>query len=185
MIIVGLGNPGVEYENTLHNMGYKVIDAIANKLGKKVNKLECSSLTSIVKNNPKIVLAKPLTYMNNSGEAVKSLLSKYKQEVSDLLVIYDDIDIDRFSVRVRKSGSAGTHNGMRSIIGHIGTGEFTRVRMGVGKGGYDLKDYVLSNIPKDDEKHFSESIEKIADLIIEYMGTGDVDRLLREGNVIK
>ena len=106
MIIVGLGNPGVEYENTLHNMGYKVIDAIANKLGKKVNKLECSSLTSIVKNNPKIVLAKPLTYMNNSGEAVKSLLSKYKQEVSDLLVIYDDIDIDRFSVRVRKSGSA-------------------------------------------------------------------------------
>lgn len=186
MLIVGLGNPGKEYENTFHNMGYLTLDAVAEKLNKRVKKIECSSLISVSEaNGEKLVLAKPITYMNNSGLAVKSLMKKYAVPLEKVLIIYDDIDIPRYSVRVREHGSAGTHNGMRSIVSELNCDVFKRVRMGIGRGEYDLKDYVLSQITPRDMEEFKSRIDKVADLIVDYIKSGDFDRLMREGNVIK
>ncbi len=186
MIIVGLGNPGAKYEGTFHNCGYGVVDALAERLGKKINKIECSSLTSVSeRNGEKLVLAKPTTYMNLSGEAVKSLIGKYGDKAGELIVCYDDVDIERFSVRVRASGSAGTHNGMRNIINLLGREDFTRVRIGIGRPDYDLADYVLSKPTREDEKRFNETFGKVADLLAEYIKTRDFDKFLREGNSIK
>lgn len=183
MIIVGLGNPGKEYEGTLHNMGYGVLDALAEKLGKKINKLECESLTSVFeKNGEKFVLAKPITYMNLSGNAVKSLLGKYGEKAGELLVVYDDIDIPRYSVRIRRNGSAGTHNGMRDIVDALQTEDFKRVRIGIGRPEFDLKDYVLSKPAEPDQKQFKEVFARVADLIWTYAEDGDFDKLMREGN---
>lgn len=186
MIIIGLGNPGEEYADTYHNMGYMVVEKLAELMNKKINRAECSALTTVKENgDEKIVLAKPLTYMNLSGAAVKSLMSKYRQSADEIIVIYDDIDIPRYSVRVREKGSAGTHNGMRNIVSVIGTENFKRIRMGIGREDRELKDYVLGKIPSEDLKAFGETAEKIARLIAEYIKTKDFDRLMREGNSIK
>jgi PTH1 family peptidyl-tRNA hydrolase len=186
MLIVGLGNPTSEYENTFHNMGYKTIDTLANIIGKKIVKSECHSLTAIKDvNGDKIILAKPLTYMNLSGQAVKELMAKYKQTKEDIIIIYDDIDIPRYSVRTRANGSGGTHNGMRNIIELINTNEFKRIRIGIGKNEYDLKDYVLSKIPKEDIATFDKTFEQVSNLLLEYINTRDFDKLLRESNTIK
>ena len=186
MIIVGLGNPGAKYEGTFHNCGYGVVDALAEKLGKRINKIECSSLVSVSESGgEKLILAKPTTYMNLSGKAVKSLISKYDEKGGELIVCYDDIDIDRFSVRVRASGSAGTHNGMRNIISMLGRDDFKRVRIGIGRPDYDLADYVLSKPNKEDEKKFNETFCRVADLLAEYIKTRNFDKFLREGNSIK
>ncbi len=186
MLIVGLGNPGKEYEKTFHNMGFMVVEKLAKEMGKRIIKGECSSLTavkSVGKEN--IILAKPLTYMNLSGQAISSLMKKYNQKDSDLIVIYDDIDIDRFSVRIREKGSGGTHNGMKNIIAVNNTQNFIRVRMGVGRNDYDLKDYVLSKIKKEDYATFEEVTDKVVALLIDYINNRDFERLLREGNGIK
>ncbi len=186
MLIVGLGNPGDEYKDTLHNCGFAVVDALAEKLGKKIEKLECRALTCVTQiNGEKTVLAKPLTYMNESGVAVASLMARYHMTPDDLIVCYDDIDIGRYTVRVRLSGSAGTHNGMRSVVADIGTEKFRRLRVGVGGNEYDLKDYVLSRITKEDKPHFAEVFSKAADVLYTYLTTGDGDRLMREGNSIR
>ncbi|HKL73994.1 MAG TPA: aminoacyl-tRNA hydrolase [Clostridia bacterium] len=185
MLIVGLGNPTKEYENTFHNIGYLTIDALAKRLGKKIIKAECKSLTSVKTiNGEKVVLAKPYTYMNLSGCAVKELMAKYKQQESDLLVIVDDIDIPRFSVRTRPFGSAGTHNGMKNIVDMIGTSNFKRMRIGIGQQGYDLASYVLSKIPSEDRKTFDATCEKVSLLLEQYIMTKDFDKLSRESNVI-
>ena len=186
MIIVGLGNPGKEYEETLHNCGFSVMDKLAERLGKKLMKIECSAVTNVTQiAGEKVVLAKPLTFMNKSGEAVKSLLKKYDMKAEDLIVIYDDIDIPRYSVRVRLSGSAGTHNGMRSVVGSIGTENFIRIRIGVGRNEYNLVDYVLSRISAEDKPRFDEVFEKAAALVENYLRDGDVEKLMRDGNNIK
>jgi len=186
MLIVGLGNPGETYENTYHNMGYLVIDTLAELLNKRIIRAECSALTA-VKDLPdgKLILAKPITYMNLSGVAVKSLLSKYKQSLDDLIVIYDDIDIPRFSVRVRERGSAGTHNGMRNVVENLGSDNFKRIRMGIGRGDGDLKDYVLGKISEQDKKEFAARAQAVAKLLYEYITSGDFDKVMREGNTIK
>ena len=186
MLIVGLGNPTSEYENTFHNMGYLTIETLAKRMGKKIIKAECHALTCVKDvNDEKIILAKPLTYMNASGQAVKELMAKYKQDLSDLIVIYDDIDIPRYSVRTRANGSAGTHNGMKSIVELNCSSEFKRIRIGIGKNEYDLADYVLSKITKEDRKTFDVTFEKVAELLEEYINTKNWDKLLRESNIIK
>ena len=186
MILIGLGNPGKEYEGTFHNMGYGVVDAVAAKLGKKINKIECESLTTVCEyKGEKLVLAKPLTYMNLSGNAVKSLIGKYGEKAGEIFVAYDDIDLPRFSVRVRGAGSAGTHNGMRNIVEKLGTEEFKRVRIGIGRPEHDLKDYVLSKPTPEDEKTFGEVFDRTADLLLRYVEDGDFDKLMREGNTAK
>ena len=186
MIIVGLGNPGLKYKDTYHNMGYGVVEAIAEKLGKKINKIEADSLTAVTEyHGKKLIIAKPLTYMNLSGTAVKGLLKKYGEDESGLIVCYDDIDIDRFRVRVRGSGSAGTHNGMRNIIQELNSTNFVRLRVGIGRDEGDLKDYVLKKTAKEDRKKFQEIFSRCADIILEYAAGGDIDKLMREGNIIE
>ena len=183
-IIVGLGNPGKEYENTFHNMGFKAIDTLAEKMGKSIKKAECQALTcTFSRNSEKVVFAKPLTYMNLSGQAVKSIIQKYGATPNDLVVIYDDIDIDRFSIRARASGSAGTHNGMKSIVECLGTTAFKRIRVGVGRdGAYNLADYVLSNIKAEDRDTFQKLFDDLATALESYLKHDDFDRLMREIN---
>lgn len=184
LLIVGLGNPGKEYEKTFHNMGFMALDTLAEKMGKSIKKAECQALTcTFSRNSEKVVFAKPLTYMNLSGQAVKSLMSKYGATENDLVVIYDDIDIDRFAIRARASGSAGTHNGMKSIVQYIGTEKFKRIRVGIGRdGAYNLADYVLSQIKKEDQEAFNSLFNDLASALEGYLKHNDFDKLMREIN---
>jgi len=162
-IIVGLGNPAKEYENTRHNVGFDVIDYIIDRYdipysGAKHRAMYGSGMIDGVK----AVVAKPLTYMNLSGEAVRSLIDYYKADPeTELIVIYDDVNLLPGKIRVRKKGSAGGHNGIKSIIEHLGTKEFIRIRVGVGEKpkGWNLADYVLGHFSKKERKLIEEAIE--------------------------
>ena len=145
--IVGLGNPGLKYENTRHNAGFLTIDYLANKFGIDVKKSKFKSLYGQgVISGQKVMLVKPQTYMNNSGEAVREIKNFYKFDMDKLIVIYDDIDIEFGTIRIRKKGSAGTHNGMKSIIYQIQDDKFPRIKIAVGKKPeyMDLANFVLS-----------------------------------------
>ena len=149
-IVVGLGNFGDRYAYTFHNMGFLAAECLADKLNLKFDRRECDSLIAVgYRGGEKLVIAKPLTYMNLSGVAVKQLLAKYKAEPHDLIVMFDDVDIPKGSVRVRLKGSGGTHNGMRNIIEKIATQEFPRVRIGIGPvpEHVPIAVYVLSDVP--------------------------------------
>lgn len=148
ILIVGLGNIGKKYENTHHNVGFLALNKIAESLNVKFNKRDCfSQVAEAQVNGKKVMLAKPETYMNRSGVAVLKLITKYRIKLKDVVVIYDDVDIDASKIRVRDSGSAGTHNGMRSIVENIGK-DFARIRIGIGpKPDYDLGDFVLDKLP--------------------------------------
>lgn len=183
LIIVGLGNPGKEYENTFHNMGFRAVDALAEKIGKNLKKAECNALTvTFSKKGDKIVLAKPLTFMNSSGEAVKGLVAKYKAKPEEVVVIYDDIDLPRHTLRARASGSAGTHNGMRSIVSLLGTEGFKRIRIGIGRGPGDLADYVLSDVPSCEKEAFGGDYLRIAEALEAYISDRDFEALMRKLN---
>ena len=148
-IIVGLGNPENEYSNTRHNMGFDTINKIAKQYNIEIYKKNFKGLygTGIIEGE-KVVLLKPQTYMNLSGESVKEILKFYKLDTSNLIIIYDDIDIEKGIIKLRKTGGAGTHNGMKSVIEEIGTEKFPRVRIGIGKPEYkeDMINYVLGKI---------------------------------------
>ena len=148
-IIAGLGNPKPEYKNTRHNIGFDVIDVLADKYGIDVTTLKHKALTGKgIIEGEKCILIKPQTYMNLSGDSIIDVCQYYKIDVeTNLIVIYDDIALDVGSIRVRKKGSAGGHNGMKSIIKNLSTENFMRIRMGVGEKpkGYDLADYVLGH----------------------------------------
>ena len=184
MIIVGLGNPGKKYENTHHNVGFMAIDKIAEALNVKFNKKGCASeygFTSV--NGEQIVLAKPQTYMNLSGEAVKSLMSHFDESADNVIIIFDDIEIPLGAIRVRKEGSGGTHNGMKNIIQEVGTKEIKRIRIGLGVDRtIDLKDYVLSPISKKDMEIVSQSIDKIVSGIETYIKDKDIEKLMQSIN---
>ena len=162
-IIVGLGNPGKQYENTRHNMGFLAVDLLAEKYNIDVNKIKFKALVG----EGRILLVKPQTYMNLSGEAVRQAMDFYKIDPEELIVIYDDIDIPTGTFRIRKKGSPGTHNGMRSIIAKLGTGDFPRVRIGIGKKPvyYELKDFVLAKLKKDDKAKMLKAAEDAADAV--------------------
>ena len=167
-LIAGLGNPGKQYENTKHNVGFLTIDVLAEKLGIRVSKIKHKALTGEgFISGEKVILVKPQTYMNLSGESIREILSFYKADPERLVVIYDDIDLPMGSLRIRKKGSAGTHNGMKSIIYQIVSEDFPRVRIGIGgerKG--DLADYVISGFRKEDRKTVEDSILRAADAVI-------------------
>ena len=151
-IIVGLGNPDKQYEGTRHNVGFEVIDAIAEKYNISVDtKKHRAYVGKGIIEGCKVILAKPQTYMNLSGESVWSLVYFYKIMPEDeLLIIYDDVSLDVGQLRIRKKGSAGGHNGIKSIISHLGSSEFPRIKVGVGEKpkDYDLADYVLGKFSK-------------------------------------
>ncbi len=162
-LIVGLGNPDLKYKNTFHNLGFMAIDKVAELSGAQFNKEKCRAKVAEFKaGGEKIILAKPLTYMNLSGESVRELLSFYKIDVSSLLVIYDDYDLPKGEIRIRENGSAGTHNGMKNIVQQIGSTNFPRIRIGFKQDGefkIPLIDYVLSGIKDDDKPLFSKAID--------------------------
>lgn len=160
-IIAGLGNPTREYENTRHNIGFDVIEALAEKEGIKV--LEKKYKAIIGKGNiagQSVLLMKPQTYMNLSGESIREVVNFYKIDVqNELIVVSDDVSLDLGQIRIRKKGSAGGHNGLKNIITNLGHDEFIRVRMGVGQKPqqYDLADYVLGHFTKDERKTMDEA----------------------------
>uniref|UniRef100_UPI003FF03758 aminoacyl-tRNA hydrolase n=1 Tax=Candidatus Fimenecus sp. TaxID=3022888 RepID=UPI003FF03758 len=163
-IIAGLGNPGKKYEETRHNMGFMAVDFLAEKYDIKVNKIRFRALTGEGRiAGQKVLLLKPQTYMNLSGESVRLALEYYKVNPQELIVIYDDIDIQAGMIRIRKKGSAGTHNGMRNILYHIRTEDFPRIRVGIGSGRKeDMIDYVTGSVPKNEITLLKEAADKAA-----------------------
>lgn len=187
-VIVGLGNPGKKYENTRHNAGFIAIDALAEKYGisisEKKHKALCGS--GVIEGN-KVILVKPETYMNLSGESVRSVMDFYKIDPEeDMLVIYDDISLAPGNIRIRKKGSAGGHNGIKSIIAHTGTQNFMRIKVGVGEkpSGWDLADYVLGHFSDEDNVKLKEAMPDIIQAAT-LMVQGDVDKAMNDFNAKK
>ena len=147
-IIIGLGNPGRRYENTRHNIGFITVDQLAEKHGIRINKIKHKALVGEgIISGHKVLLVKPQTYMNLSGQSVREVVAYYKPKLSNLIVVYDDVDLPMGRIRIRPSGSAGTHNGMRSIIYDIQRDDFPRVRIGIGgERKMRLADYVTVNV---------------------------------------
>lgn len=174
-IIAGLGNPGKEYENTRHNAGFMVMDALADKLGADISEKKHKALCGkAVIGGEKVILMKPQTYMNSSGEALRAASDYYKVDPENVLVIYDDISLAPGQLRVRAKGSAGGHNGIKSIIAHLGTQEFPRVRVGVGEKPprMDLADYVLGHFSQEEKKIMESTVKEAAEAVIEAVTEG-------------
>lgn len=184
-IIVGLGNPGKDYQNTRHNIGFDVIDALADMTGISViEKKHRAIIGKGIIDGQKVILAKPQTYMNLSGESVREIIDYYKvDEEQELIVISDDISLDVGMLRVRKKGSAGGHNGLKNIIQHLGHDTFMRVKMGVGEKpkGYDLADYVLGHFTPEERKIMNEAAMSATEAI-RMMMAGDVDKAMNAFN---
>ena len=174
-IIAGLGNPNREYEGTRHNMGFSAIYQIADRYNIKMNIARHKALigTGIIAGE-KVMLVMPQTYMNLSGESIGEILRFYKLSPADLIILYDDIDLDVGKLRIRAKGSAGGHNGIKSIIAHIGTETFDRVRIGVGHKpeGWDLADHVLSRFSKEELPVVRDSVSRAADAIEVIISSG-------------
>ena len=185
-LIVGLGNPDREYLNTFHNLGFMSVDKAAEKLNVEFSKQKCRALIAETKiGMEKVILAKPLTYMNLSGESVRELVSFYKIDLSDLLVIYDDYDLKKGVIRIRKEGSAGTHNGMRNIVKELSSEKFKRVRIGFMQDGevkIPLINYVLSGIKKEEVELFERATDIAGDIAKSFAQGEDFDKIMQKYN---
>ncbi len=177
-IVVGLGNPGKDYENTRHNAGFLSIDFIAEKKGVRIDRAKFKALTAVTEiGGVGVLLMKPQTFMNHSGEAVGEAARFYKIEPQNIIVISDDVNLDVGRLRVRKSGSAGGQKGLNDIIDAMGTEAIPRIRVGVGKkphADYDMKDWVLSTFSADDKQKLSEVYPRVL-AGVEKIATGDID----------
>ena len=184
-LIVGLGNPGIKYQNTRHNVGFCAVDHIAKKLGVSADKLKFQGLFCRAKiGDDELLLLKPQTFMNDSGKSVSQFASFYKIPPENIIVIFDDVSLDVGKMRVRRKGSAGGHNGIKSIISCIGSENFPRIKIGVGKKphpDYDLADWVLSILPIKDRETVSSILDSVYDaaaLIIK----GDSEKAMAKFN---
>ena len=182
-LIVGLGNPGSEYEKTRHNAGFLLIDRLCEKLGVSLDKNKCRALYGIYRyNGEKIIIAKPQTYMNLSGLAVSSLMRFYGIDVKDLIVVHDDLDLPVGKLRLRRQGSSGGQKGMASIIEHLGTSAIDRIRIGISDDRtIDARDYVLGKFSKEDRKILEEVLDKGAEALI-YSFDHDFDKVMSRFN---
>ncbi len=184
-LIVGLGNPETKYAKTFHNMGFLAAGDVAESLHVKFKKKECeASVAEGFINGEKIVIARPLTYMNASGRAVRQLVAKYKISPEELVVIYDDYDLPKGHVRIRPSGSAGTHNGMRSVIAELGFPDFARIRIGIRDENVNvpLIDYVLSEVRKEDYELFSAACKRAAEAALSLAAGEEFERVMTKYN---
>ena len=183
-LIVGLGNPEEEYSKTRHNMGFNIINKLSQQynIDVKQNKFQALCGSGIIEKE-KVILLKPQTYMNLSGNSVKEVVDFYKIEKEKILVIYDDMDIEPGKIKIRKKGSAGGHNGMKSIIQMIGIEEFPRIRVGIGRPIHkdDEINYVIGAIPEEDLKRLDEGIEKAQKAVEEILRNG-VDSAMNKYN---
>lgn len=189
MIIIGLGNKGLSYKNTYHNMGFDVVSKLAKELGVRFSHTECKAKTAVTNvNGKRVVLAKPETYMNLSGESVRELMGKYKETADGIIVIYDDIDIAIGTIRARNAGSAGTHNGMRNIVECLnGNTAFKRIRIGTGfdHGNVPLYNVVLSKVKGENKTLVDASTDFVANELLSFLKDGDFDKLMRNVNGFK
>lgn len=171
-LIVGLGNPGKQYKDTRHNVGFMFVDNIVNKLSLKFSldkALKCEILQTNI-NGEKVIFMKPMTYMNLSGDSVYLVANYYKVEYEDILVIYDDLDLETGKIRIRPNGSSGGHKGIQSIINNLGTNNIKRVRIGIDKVSSDKTiDYVIGNFSKQDREIIDISIEKAIDIVSDFI----------------
>lgn len=183
-IIIGLGNPEPEYSNTRHNMGFDVINKLAKKNDISLNRTKFNAIygTGII-NGEKVVLIKPQTYMNNSGEAVKEFINFYKEPLENIIVIYDDMDTDIGSIRVRAKGGPGSHNGMKSIISNLNSEDFSRIRVGIGRpqNEFDRIDYVIGKIDNEEFIRLQEG-QDLAVKAIEYWIKNGIDNTMNVYN---
>lgn len=184
-VIAGLGNPGGKYEKTRHNVGFQVMDRLADRYRIGVDKKRHRALCGTgVMEGTKVLLMKPQTFMNLSGESVGEVVDYYGVETeTELLVIYDDVSLEPGQIRIRKKGSAGGHNGVKSLIQHLGTQEFMRIRIGVGEKpkGYDLADYVLGHFSKEEEQVMQEVYDRAVLAAVKILTDGP-DRAMNEFN---
>ncbi len=185
-LLIGLGNPGDKYFETKHNVGFMLIDQLAKKQNVTFtnDKIFQADLASFFFNGEKIYLVKPTTFMNESGKAVHALLAYYGLDIKDLLVIYDDLDMEVGKIRLRAKGSAGGHNGIKSIIQHIGTQTFNRVKIGIGrpKNGMSVVNHVLSTFDKDDYIGILQSIDKVDDSVNYYLQEKNFEKTMQRYN---
>ena len=183
-IIAGLGNPGKKYENTRHNMGFIAIDLLAEEYGIQVDKLKFKSLVGAGRiADQRVLLMKPQTYMKLSGEAIRDAVNFYKIDPQELIVIYDDIDIPAGTFRIRKKGSAGTHNGMRSVVYQLQTDQFPRIRVGIGtEKPVDLIHFVTGGVSGEERKLLEGALEKSAKAAAAIVEKG-IEKAMNEYNV--
>lgn len=184
-IVVGLGNPGPKYEDNRHNIGFMVIDYLSRKYNFKVNKIKHKALIGeCLIGMEKLILAKPQTYMNLSGESVIRIVEYYKIPMEKLILVYDDVDLKTGLIRIRYKGSSGTHNGMKSVIYLLNRDDFPRVRIGIGKppSYMDLADYVTSDFSKDEIPIMENAVIKAADSIEEIVRNG-IDSAMNKFNI--
>lgn len=184
-MIVGLGNPTLQYEGTRHNVGFDVIDTIAEKYHISVTEKQKKALCGKgVMEGRRVLLVKPQTYMNLSGESVRALADFYKLDPeSEILVIFDDVSLDVGQLRIRKKGSAGGHNGIKSLIAHLGTDGFLRIKVGVGEKpkGYDLADYVLGHFTKEEKEILKDSYQAAAEAAL-FVVQGEIEEAMNRYN---
>ena len=181
-LIVGLGNPGREYNNTRHNIGFDAIDVIADKYNIEVSRIKFKGVYGEgFVNGEKVILFKPTTYMNLSGESVREVMDFYKLSEEDILIIYDDVSLDVGRIRIREKGSAGGHNGIKSIIANIGTDVFSRIKVGVGKPQGDLVKHVLGTFSKEDREDLNKVLEAVA-MASETIIKGDAKEAMNKYN---
>lgn len=182
-LIAGLGNPGPRYRDTFHNIGFDVVDELAERHRVSLGSSPASALTGRVRQAFDALLVKPLTWMNLSGQAVGELARYYRVDAADLLVIVDDVNLPAGRLRARRRGSAGGHNGLKSVIEHLGTDDFPRLRVGVGRGDErrDLADHVLAKMAPDERVQLRESVVRAADAA-ELFCTDGIDEVMRRFN---
>ncbi|CFR26784.1 aminoacyl-tRNA hydrolase [Streptococcus agalactiae] len=188
-MIVGLGNPGSKYNDTKHNIGFMAVGRIVKKLD--VNFTEDKNFKAEIGsdfiNGEKIYFIKPTTFMNNSGIAVKALLTYYNISIKDMIIIYDDLDMEVGKIRFRQKGSAGGHNGIKSIIAHLGTQEFDRIKVGIGRpnGRMTVINHVLGKFDKNDEIMISNTLDKVDNAVNYYLQTNDFQKTMQKYNGLK
>lgn len=184
-VIAGLGNPGLEYENTRHNAGFIVLDMLAKQCGEEINRMQFKGRTAdVMLGDKRCLLLKPTTYMNNSGESIVQALEFYKLDVSSLIVVCDDISLDVGRLRIRRKGSHGGHNGLRSICELTGSDNYERIKMGVGKKphpDYDLAKWVLGKFGKEDMEKLNTAAENACECI-KLMVQGKTDQAMNKYN---
>ncbi|MCD8019429.1 MAG: aminoacyl-tRNA hydrolase [Clostridiales bacterium] len=187
-IIAGLGNPTDQYKGTRHNVGFMALDRLSEELGISINQHKHKAMTgSGFIEGQRVLLMKPLTYMNLSGESIRAAADFYKVEPEDILVIYDDISLEPGMLRIRKKGSAGGHNGMKSIITHLGCDTFPRIRVGIGgekHPGVDLKDYVLGHFSGEEKEKVEEALGKAVEAA-KLIAVGETDEAMNRYSVGK
>lgn len=174
-LIVGLGNPEEEYSNTRHNMGFDTINKISKEYNIEINKNKFKGIygTGMIENE-KVILLKPQTYMNLSGESIIEAIKFYKIDINKIIVIYDDIDVKPGKIKIRKKGGHGSHNGMKSVINSLGSQEFSRIRVGIGAPEYknDMINYVIGKIPKEEMNELEEGTKIAKEAVVEIIKNG-------------